>query len=140
MNLTFKSLHPKFKLPAFATSDAAAFDLVALTDGFARSGAITKLPLGFAMAVPEGYAAFITTRSGHGAKFGAGVPHGYGLIDSDYRGELFMVLTTLIGLPWKAGDRIGQCAIMKVERPEFSLVADLPATARGEGGFGSTGA
>ena len=82
----------------------------------------------------------ITTRSGHGLKFGAGVPHGYGLIDSDYRGELFMVLCAEKVMSRAKGDRIGQAVIVPVDHVRFDLVEELPGTERGVGGFGSTGA
>lgn len=139
MNLLIKPLHPDFTPPRYATAGAAGFDLHAMEGGSVAPGQIAKIPLGFAVAVPEGHAMLITTRSGHGLKFGAGVPHGYGLIDSDYRGELFMVLCAEKVMSWAKGDRIGQAVIVPVAHARFDLVDELPGTERGTGGFGSTG-
>ena len=139
MNLLIKPLHPDFTPPRYATAGAAGFDLHAMEGGSVAPGQIAKIPLGFAVAVPEGHAMLITTRSGHGLKFGAGVPHGYGLIDSDYRGELFMVLCAEKVMSWTKGDRIGQAVIVPVAHARFDLVDELPGTDRGNGAFGSTG-
>lgn len=139
MNLLIKPLHPDFKPPRYASAGAAGFDLHAMVGGSVEPGQIAKIPLGFAVAVPQGHAMLITTRSGHGLKFGAGVPHGYGLIDSDYRGELFMVLCVEQAMYWEKGDRIGQGVIVEVDHARFDLVDELPSTERGVGGFGSTG-
>lgn len=139
MNLKFKSIHPDFVLPEFATPGSAGFDLIALADGYHYSAAtISKIPLGFAVEIPPGYAMFITARSGVGYMYGAGVPQGYGLIDSDYRGEVCMLMTSKFPFGWSKGDAIGQAVIMKVERPTFEIVQELSPTQRGEGGFGST--
>lgn len=140
MNLLIKPLHPDFTTPRYETTGAAGFDLHAMEGGTVAPGEIAKIPLGFSVAVPEGRAMLITTRSGHGLKFGAGVPHGYGLIDSDYRGELFMVLCAEKVMSWAKGDRIGQAVIVPVDHVRFDLVDELPGTERGAGGFGSTGA
>lgn len=140
MNLQIKPLTADFVLPRFATDGAAGFDLHAVQSGSAITGQVNKIPLGFAVAIPEGYAMLISARSGHGAKYGAGVPHGYGLIDSDYRGELFMLFNTQQPFTWESGDRIAQAIIVEVPRVVFEVVEDLPATKRGTGGFGSTGA
>jgi dUTP pyrophosphatase len=138
-DLLIQPLHPDFKAPLYATAGAAGFDLHAMEGGSVGPGQIAKIPLGFAVAVPDGYAMLITTRSGHGLKFGAGVPHGYGLIDSDYRGELFMVLCVEKVMQWDKGDRIGQAIVIPVERPNLLVVDTLDTTDRGTGGFGSTG-
>ena len=137
--LQIKPLHPNFVAPKYATAGAAGFDLCAIEDGACTPGVVAKMPLGFAAAVPEGYAMLITTRSGHGVKFGAGVPQGYGLIDSDYRGEISLVLTVERRMDWSVGDRIAQAIIVPVARVSMSLVEELPVTERGAGGFGSTG-
>ena len=139
MLLKFQALHPDFKLPHFATEGAAAFDLVALSRGHVGPGRIAKVPLGFAVEIPDGYAMFITGRSGNGFNYGVGVPQGYGLIDSDYRGEVSMVLTSEKVFGWLPGDRIGQAVVMPVLRPDLMLVSELSGTDRGVGGFGSTG-
>lgn len=140
MNLKIKPLHPHFVKPRYASAGAAAFDLHAVERGQAWPGEITKVPLGLAVEVPEGHALLITARSGHGVKHGAGVPHGYGLIDSDYRGELFMVFLTKKPFSWERGDRIAQGLLIPVAHARFDIVDDLTPTERGTGGFGSTGA
>ena len=137
--LQIKPLHPNFVAPKYATDGAAGFDLHAVEPGAAAPGVVAKIPLGFAAAVPEGHAMLVTTRSGHGVKFGAGVPQGYGLIDSDYRGEISMVLTVKRHMDWSVGDRIAQAIIVPVARVSMSMVTELPDTERGDGGFGSTG-
>lgn len=134
-----KLLHPRAVTPTYATDGSGAFDIRAIDAGFAHPGTVTKIPLGIAVAIPPGTALLITSRSGHGAKHGAGVPHGYGLIDSDYRGELFMVMRTERTFAWEAGERICQAMLVPALRAAFELVLDLPETARGVGGFGSTG-
>lgn len=139
MNLLIKPLHPDFKPPRYATAGAAGFDMHAMEGGSVAPGQVAKISLGCAVAVPQGHALLLTARSGHGLKFGAGVPHGYGLIDSDYRGELFMVLCAEKVMSWAKGDRIGQAVIVPVAHARFDLVDELPGTDRGNGGFGSTG-
>ena len=139
MNLLIKPLHPDFKPPRYATAGAAGFDMHAMEGGSVAPGQVAKISLGCAVAVPQGHALLLTARSGHGLKFGAGVPHGYGLIDSDYRGELFMVLCAEKVMSWTKGDRIGQAVIVPVTHARFDLVDELPGTDRGNGGFGSTG-
>ena len=139
MNLQIKPLHANFIAPRYATSGAAGLDLHAVEAGQALPGRVTKVPLGFVVAVPEGHGMLISARSGHGAKHGAGVPHGYGLIDSDYRGELFMLFVTNEPFTWSAGDRIAQAIIVPVQHVRFDHVDELPTTERGTGGFGSTG-
>lgn len=137
--MKIKPLHPNFIAPRYATSGSAGFDFHALTTGVAYAGEVTKVPLGCAIEVPDGHALLITARSGHGAKYGAGVPHGYGLIDSDYRGEMFMVFVTETSFEWAAGDRIAQGIIVPVQHVRFDMVEELSDTVRGAGGFGSTG-
>lgn len=139
MNLKIKALHPDFIPPRYASAGAAAFDLHAVEAGMALAGEITKIPLGCAVEVPEGAALLITARSGHGAKHGAGVPHGYGLIDPDYRGELFMLFVTERTFSWSAGERIAQGLLVPAHHARFDMVDELSTTARGDGGFGSTG-
>lgn len=140
LKLKFKRLHPDFVLPKYETAGAAAFDLVALADGVASPvGGVEKIPLGFAVEIPIGYALLLTTRSSMGARYGAGVPQGFGLIDSDYRGELSMLILTSKLFHWKKGDRIGQATLVPVIQAQMELVEELSETERGEGGFGSTG-
>jgi len=139
MNLKIKPLHPRFRAPRYGSASAAAFDFHAVEDGCAMPGEVAKIPLGCAVEVPEGSALLITARSGHGAKHGAGVPQGYGLVDPDYRGELFMLFVTERPFNWLAGDRIAQGLIVPIHHARFDIVDELTPTVRGQGGFGSTG-
>ena len=139
MLLRYKKLHEDAREPVYSTPGAAGFDLHAVEGGRVLAGDIARIPLGIAVEVPPGCALLLTARSGHGVRHGAGVPHGYGLIDSDYRGELFMVLTTQRPLTWFKGDRIGQGIIVPVYTATFAETAELSDTQRGAGGFGSTG-
>ena len=138
LRIKVKKLHPAAVIPAIATAGAAGFDLVAIEDGHCHPGKVAKTPLGLAFEIPHGYCMQIVGRSGNGYKYGAGVPQGYGLIDSDYRGEVCMLLRSELGFEWKAGDRIGQAVILPVPELVFDEVEELGATERGEGGFGST--
>lgn len=139
MNLMIKPLHPDFRAPRYATAGSAGADLHAIERGVCNPGEIQKIRLGFAVAIPEGFAMLMSARSSHGMRYGAQVPHGYGLIDSDYRGELFMMMQTKLVMRWEAGDRICQVIVVPVVHARFDIVNELPWSARGTGGFGSTG-
>lgn len=127
------------KTPTNGTTGAAAFDFYAAKSGRAVPGEVTKTPLGIAIEVPEGHALIICGRSGLGAKFGASVAQGFGLIDSDYRGEVWMMFTTEHAFDWVAGDRICQGFIVPVPDIQLVEVDELSETERGHGGLGSTG-
>jgi dUTP pyrophosphatase len=96
---------------------------------------------GLAIAVPEGYECQLRPRSGLALKHGITLPNTPATIDSDYRGELKVLLVNLGTEPFEVvrGMRIAQMVIARVERVEFQMVAELPLSTRGEGGFGSTG-
>ncbi len=105
-------------------------------------GARALVPTGIAVSIPEGYAGFVQPRSGLAAKHGVGIVNTPGLIDSHYRGEIKVILVNLdpeTPFEVKRGDKICQLVFQKVEQAEFVLVDELDPTARGEGGFGSTG-
>ncbi len=139
MRLAFELLHPMAKLPTFGTSGAAGMDFYAIEHGGHVAGTVTKVSLGLAVEVPPFHALLITSRSSFGVKHGAGVPHGYGLIDSDYRGELFMVFRSEKHFKWELGDRIAQGMIVAVPHVDIVRVNKVTPTERGAGGFGSTG-
>lgn len=139
MLLKFKAIHPDFKLPAYASRGAAAFDLHAPFAGRADSDAVTEMPLGFAVQIPQNHALLLSTRSGHGRRYGACVAQGFGLIDSDYRGEVVLLMTTKTSFSWEAGDRIAQATLVATPRAFLALCDELGETERGTGGFGSTG-
>lgn len=104
-------------------------------------GARRLLPCGFAVAIPKGYEGQVRSRSGLALKYGIAVLNAPGTIDSDYRGELGIVLINHGESPFvvSRGMRIAQLLISRVERVEWSEVADLPDTDRGQGGYGHTG-
>jgi dUTP pyrophosphatase len=139
MKLKVKILRDTARLPTFGSAGAAGMDFYATEDGWHTVGSVSKIPLGVAVELPASHALLITSRSGHGVKHGAGVPHGYGLIDSDYRGELFMVIRAESSFGWKQGDRIAQGVVVELPSVDIEEVAELTETQRGEGGFGSTG-
>nr|WP_221243524.1 dUTP diphosphatase [Micrococcus sp. TA1] len=128
-------------LPTRATPGSAAIDLYALNSVTLYVGQRVPVDTGIAVAIPEGYAGFLHSRSGHGLKHGVTLANSVGVIDSDYRGPLKAVLVNHGQLPYHvaAGERIAQLVIQAVETPGVTLVDELPETVRGAGGFGSTG-
>lgn len=140
MLLQFQLLHADARLPTFGSSGAAGMDFYAIEHGGHVAGTVTKVPLGLAVEVPPFHALLITSRSSYGANHGAGVPHGYGLIDSDYRGELFMVFRSEKHFKWEKGDRIAQGLLVQAPHVDIVRVNSVTPTARGAGAFGSTGA
>ena len=130
-------------LPAYATSDSAGMDLSAAvpTELVLKPGARAVVPTGFAIALPRGFEAQVRPRSGLAAKNGVTVLNTPGTIDADYRGEVGVILVNLGREDFTVtrGMRIAQMVIAPVTAAALSEVADLPRTARGAGGFGSTG-
>ena len=130
-------------MPAYQTPHAAGMDLSACVDAPIRlePGDIAMVPCGFAMALPDGFEAQVRPRSGLGAKHGISMPNAPGTIDADYRGEGKVPLINLGRLPFtvEPGMRIAQMVIARVERAAMLEVDSLDETARGAGGFGSTG-
>ena len=131
MELKIKAVSPKIgaeiPFPYYASAGAAAMDL---------------LPTGIAIALPSAeYVALVFDRSGLGIKHGIALSNGVGVIDSDYRGEIGVGLVNLSGTPYTVapGDRIAQLAVVPVVRAALTPVEELDETARGAGGFGSTG-
>jgi len=104
-------------------------------------GARALVPTGFSIALPAGYEAQIRPRSGLAIRSGVTCLNAPGTIDADYRGELAVVLANFGAQPVviRRGDRIAQIVVAPVSRARFDLVEELPPTARGDGGFGSTG-
>lgn len=128
-------------LPAYATPGAAGMDVVAAEDVTIAPGARHAVATGFAMAIPEGYEVQVRPRSGLALKAGVTCLNTPGTIDSDYRGEVKVILANLGAEPFvvKRGDRIAQLVPAPVLRAALVEVAALDETARGAGGFGSTG-
>ena len=128
-------------LPAYATAGAAGMDVVSAEDVTLAPGARHAVATGLSMAIPHGYEIQVRPRSGLALKHGISVPNTPGTIDSDYRGELKVILINLGAEPFviARGDRVAQLVLAPVVQAAWEEVAELDATTRGEGGFGSTG-
>lgn len=127
--------------PTYATAHAAGMDVVSAEDVTIAPGGRHAVATGFAMAIPEGYEVQVRPRSGLALKHGISLPNTPGTIDADYRGEVKVILINLGDAPFVIvrGDRIAQLVAATVQMATFAEVADLDDTARGAGGFGSTG-
>lgn len=139
---------PAVGLPAYATEGAAGADVRANlppqmrdTGVTIQPGARALIPTGFSMEVPDGFEVQVRPRSGLSLKHGITVPNSPGTIDSDYRGPVGVILMNLGADPFTVvhGDRIAQLVVAPVTRAQFALTDTLSDTARGAGGFGSTG-
>ena len=144
MQVKFKLTRPGAKAPAYATPGSAAADLCAVLDEpyVLQPGQRALLPTGLAIQLPgPQYVALVFARSSLGAKKGVALSNGVGVIDSDYRGPLGVGLRNTTGEDYvlQPADRMAQLMVVPVLRPEIRLVEELPETARGAGGFGSTG-
>jgi dUTP pyrophosphatase len=130
-------------LPAYATKDAAACDLLAAVDASMtlRPGGRALIPTGISLAVPTGFEAQVRPRSGLALKHGITVLNSPGTIDADYRGEIGVILANLGESPFvvERGMRVAQLLLAPVTRATFDEVDNLDQTDRGTGGFGSTG-
>lgn len=128
-------------LPSYATAGAAGMDVLAAENVTIAPGGRHAVATGFAMAIPEGYEIQVRPRSGLALKHGITLPNTPGTIDSDYRGELKVILINHgdAAFPIERGDRIAQLVLAPVTLAEWDEVDDLDNTARGSGGFGSTG-
>ena len=128
-------------LPAYATAGAAGMDVVAAEDVTLPSMGRHAVATGLALAIPEGFEVQVRPRSGLALKQGISLPNTPGTIDSDYRGELKIILINLGAGPFeiKRGDRIAQLVIAPVQLGRMVEVESLDETVRGIGGFGSTG-
>lgn len=128
-------------LPAYATGGAAGMDVVSAEDVTLAPGARHAVATGLAMAIPPGFEIQVRPRSGLALKHGITVPNTPGTIDSDYRGELKVILINHGAEPFdiRRGDRVAQLVLAPVIQASWLPVEELDETARGEGGFGSTG-
>jgi dUTP pyrophosphatase len=128
-------------LPAYATAGAAGMDVLAAEDVALAPGGRHAVATGFALAIPEGYEVQVRPRSGLALKHGISLPNTPGTIDSDYRGELKIIMINLGSESFAIarGDRIAQLVLAPVTLAEWDEVEELDDTARGSGGFGSTG-
>ena len=142
MILRWRRLVPEARPPARAHDGDAGFDLHAAEGATIEPGGRASVGTGIAVAIPDGYAGLVLPRSGLAQRHGISLVNAPGLIDAGYRGEVRVLLLNTD--PEQAfgvdpGDRIAQLVLAAVEAPELVEAPDLDATARGEGGFGSTG-
>jgi dUTP pyrophosphatase len=144
LKLKVKRLAHCKALPGYATAGSAGLDLCAAIDEpiALAPGARMRIPTGIIIAVPEGYEAQVRARSGLADKAGISLTNGIGTIDSDYRGEVQALVINhgLTEYVFQPGERVAQLVLVPVPKVEIEEVDDLgPSTARGAGGFGSTG-
>ena len=152
MKLKFQKLHHDAVIPKYATPGSACFDIVATAvNGYKNipitctAGRPVVCQTGLSFEVPEGHVMLVFSRSGHGFKQDIRLANCVGVIDSDYRGELLVKLTSdepndcKPPFVFKAGDRVAQAMILPIPAVELVEVEELSDTERGTGGFGSTG-
>ncbi|GAA4628796.1 dUTP diphosphatase [Actinoallomurus vinaceus] len=142
VDVLIQRLDPDLPAPSYAHPGDAGADLVTTVDVELPPGARAMVPTGVAIALPDGYAAFVHPRSGLAARLGLTIVNAPGTVDAGYRGEIKVTLLntdTENTVRLTRGDRIAQLVIQRVERAVFHEVQALPGSARGDGGFGSTG-
>ncbi|WP_028649322.1 dUTP diphosphatase [Nocardiopsis sp. CNT312] len=140
--VTVHRLDPGLPLPEYAHPADAGADLCTAVDVELAPGERGTVPTGLAIALPEGYAAFVHPRSGLAARCGLTIVNAPGTVDAGYRGEIRVTLVNTdreTPVRLSRGDRIAQLVIQRVERAEFVEADSLPESVRGTGGFGSTG-
>lgn len=148
MQIKIKKLSPLAKTPTYATDGSGCFDLYSINTmpRLVHEGCPVVFDTGLSFEIPPGYGMFILSRSGHGFNFDTRLANCVGFIDSDYRGEVKVKLTAdqeheeAMPLSVMPGDRVAQACILPIPKVEFILADNLSDTARGQGGFGSTGA
>ena len=135
-------LDPDLPLPAYAHPGDAGADLVTAVDLILAPGERALVPTGVALALPDGYVALVHPRSGLAARHGLSIVNTPGTIDAGYRGEIKVLLINHDpheSVELQRGDRVAQLVVQRFERAAFVAVDELPASARGTGGYGSTG-
>jgi dUTP pyrophosphatase len=141
MKIFIKKLSPLATIPNYQTEEASGFDLHSIEDIILKPNERKLIGTGLAFEIPKGYEIQIRPRSGLAYKYGISVLNSPGTIDSDYRGEIKVLLINHSDTDFeiKIGERIAQGVIQKVIQAKFEEVEELNKTARGAGGFGSTG-
>ena len=137
-----KRLDAGAPIPAYAREGDAGLDLHAAEDVTLAPGARALVGTGIAVALPPGCAGFVVPRSGLALRHGVSIVNAPGLIDAGYRGEVRVLLVNhdpAASVTLRRGDRIAQLVVQRAERAELVEVDELPSSARGAGGFGSTG-
>jgi dUTP pyrophosphatase len=142
VDVLVQRLDPDVPLPTYAHPGDAGADLVTTSDVTLPPGGRAMVGTGLAVALPDGYAAFVHPRSGLAHRLGVSIVNTPGTVDAGYRGEIKVLLVNHdrhAEAVFRRGDRIAQLVLQRVERAAFSEVTTLPGSARGAGGHGSTG-
>ncbi|MEV0583540.1 dUTP diphosphatase [Nonomuraea sp. NPDC050310] len=142
VEVLIQRLDPELPVPSYAHPGDAGADLHSAEDVELQPGERAIVRTGLSIALPDGYAAFVHPRSGLAAKHGVTVVNAPGTIDAGYRGEIMVILLNTDAkepVRLRRGDRIAQLVVQRVERVRFAEVEQLPGSARGAGGHGSTG-
>ena len=143
IKILVKKFDKKIKLPSYKTSGSSGMDLIAYTKNkiIIPPGKTAMIPTGIAVAIPKNYEIQIRPRSGLAAKKSISVINTPGTVDSDYRGEIKIILINLSKKKFiiKSGDRVAQMILCPIAKGILKVVKNLPKTVRGKGGFGSTG-
>jgi dUTP diphosphatase len=142
VDVLIQRLDRDLPLPDYAHPGDAGADLCAAIEVQLAPGERALVPTGMAIALPAGYAAFVHPRSGLAHRFGIGIVNAPGTVDAGYRGEISVLLINHDPertVTLRRGDRIAQLVVQRVERAVFHEVERLPGSARGDGGYGSTG-
>lgn len=142
IDIDIEQLDSGLPIPSYAYEGDAGCDLRSTIDVKIEPGERSLVPTGIAVAIPEGYAGFVQPRSGLAVKQGLSIVNTPGLIDAHYRGEIRVILINLDphqALQITRGDKVAQLVIQPVVTARFNVVATLTETARGAGGFGSSG-
>ncbi len=142
VDVLVRRLDPGAMLPTYAHPGDAGADLHTTVDAELAPGERALLPTGLAIALPDGYAAFVHPRSGLAVRYGVSLVNAPGTVDAGYRGEVKVSVINLDPrepVVFRRGDRIAQLVVQRVERAVFHEVTALPGSARAAGGFGSTG-
>ncbi|MEE3128193.1 MAG: dUTP diphosphatase [Actinomycetota bacterium] len=135
-------LDPELPLPSYAHPGDAGADLHTTVDVMLAPGERALVPTGIALALPEGYVGLVHPRSGLAARHGVSIVNTPGTVDAGYRGEVKVLLVNLDPtepVELRRGERVAQLVVQRVERAAFVEVDALPDSARGSGGYGSTG-
>jgi dUTP pyrophosphatase len=142
LTILLRRLDDAVPVPAYAHPGDAGADLVTRVDATIAPGERLTVPTGVAIALPEGYAAFVHPRSGLAARHGLTIVNAPGTVDAGYRGEIAVTLLNTDArepVVLHRGDRVAQLVVQRVERARFVEAAELPDSVRGSGGFGSSG-
>ena len=141
MDILFKKIHPLAKIPQYATAGSAGMDVSSVEEVELNPGEVKAVCLGFAVSIPQGYELQVRPRSGLSLNNKISVLNTPGTIDSDFCGECKVILMNFGKEKFiiNPGYRIAQLVLNRVEQANFKEVAELPETARGISGFGSTG-